>query len=37
MLRRVIEYDRYNRAAHHLLAQLMQQVGRVDEARKLFA
>jgi len=37
MLRRAIEYDPNNRTAHYLLAQLLQQAGRVEEARKEFA
>lgn len=36
MLRRAIQYDPNNRAAHYLLAQLLQQLGRVDEARVEF-
>jgi tetratricopeptide (TPR) repeat protein len=36
MLRRAIEYDPNNRAAHYLLAQLLQQVGREDEAKREF-
>ncbi len=34
MLRRAVEYDPNNRAAHYLLAQLLQQMGRVDEAKR---
>ena len=34
MLRRAIEYDPNNRAAHYLLAQLLQQIGRDEEAKR---
>jgi tetratricopeptide (TPR) repeat protein len=37
MLRRAIEYDPNNRTAHYLLAQLLQQTGRTEEAQKEFA
>jgi tetratricopeptide (TPR) repeat protein len=37
MLRRAIEHDPNNRAAHYLLAQLLQQMGRVEEAKREFA
>jgi tetratricopeptide (TPR) repeat protein len=37
MLRRAIQYDPNNRTAHYLLAQLLQQLGREDEARAEFA
>jgi tetratricopeptide (TPR) repeat protein len=37
MLRRAIEYDPNNRVAHYALAQLLQQLGRVEEARREFA
>ena len=37
MLRRAIEYDPNNRTAHYLLAQLLQQMGRTDEAEREFA
>ena len=37
MLRRAIEYDPNNKSAHYLLAQLLQQTGRLDEARREFA
>ena len=37
MLRRAIQYDPNNRSAHYLLGQLLQRVGRTDEARKEFA
>ena len=36
MLRRAIGYDPNNKAAHYLLAQLLQQLGRTEEARKEF-
>lgn len=36
MLRRAIQYDPNNRTAHYLLAQLLQQAGRVDEAKREF-
>lgn len=36
MLRRAIEYDPNNRTAHYLLAQLLQQTGRADEAKREF-
>lgn len=36
MLRRAIQYDPNNRTAHYLLAQLLQQLGRVDEAKVEF-
>src|SRR4030095_4724481 len=32
MLRRAIEYDPNNKTAHYLLAQLLQQAGRTEEA-----
>jgi tetratricopeptide (TPR) repeat protein len=34
MFRRAIHYDPNNRAAHYLLGQLLQQLGRVDEAKR---
>ena len=34
MLRRAIEYDPNNKAAHYLLGQLLQQTGRAEEARR---
>lgn len=34
MFRRAIQYDPNNRAAHYLLGQLLQQLGRVDEAKR---
>ncbi|HVR71761.1 MAG TPA: tetratricopeptide repeat protein [Vicinamibacteria bacterium] len=34
MLRRAIQYDPNNKAAHYLLGQLLQQAGRVEEARR---
>jgi tetratricopeptide (TPR) repeat protein len=37
MLRRAISYDPNNRAAHYLLAQLLQQLGRSEEAKQEFA
>jgi Tfp pilus assembly protein PilF len=37
MLRRAIDYDPNNRAAHYLLAQLLQQQGRAEEAKEEFA
>ena len=37
MLRRAIQYDPNNRSAHYLLAQLLQQMGRGDEAKREFA
>ena len=36
MLRRAIQYDPNNRTAHYLLAQLLQQTGRLDEAKREF-
>jgi len=36
MLRRAIQYDPNNRSAHYLLAQLLQQVGRTEEAKREF-
>jgi Tfp pilus assembly protein PilF len=37
MLRRAIQYDPNNRTAHYLLAQLLQQMGRTEEAKREFA
>lgn len=37
MLRRAVQYDPNNKMAHYLLAQLLQQTGRIEEARKEFA
>ncbi len=37
MLRRAIQYDPNNRTAHYMLAQLLQQLGRHDEAKIEFA
>ncbi len=37
MLRRAIDYDPNNRAAHYLLGQLLQQQGRAEEAKQEFA
>lgn len=36
MLRRAVEYDPNNKSAHYLLAQLLQQTGRLEEARREF-
>ena len=36
MLRRAIQYDPNNRAAHYLLGQLLQQTGRPEEAKREF-
>ena len=36
MWRRAIEYDPNNKAAHYLLAQLLQRTGRTDEAKREF-
>ena len=36
MLRRAIEFDPNNRTAHYVLAQLLQQAGREDEAKREF-
>lgn len=36
MLRRAIGYDPNNKTAHYLLAQVLQQLGRVDDAKKEF-
>jgi tetratricopeptide (TPR) repeat protein len=36
MLRRAIQFDPNNRTAHYLLAQLLQQTGRTDEAAREF-
>ena len=36
MLRRAVGYDPNNKTAHYLLAQLLQQLGRAEEARKEF-
>jgi tetratricopeptide (TPR) repeat protein len=36
MLRRAIEYDPNNRTAHYLLGQLLQQMGRIEEAKREF-
>jgi tetratricopeptide (TPR) repeat protein len=36
MLRRAVGYDPNNKAAHYLLAQLLQQLGRTEEAQKEF-
>lgn len=37
MLKRAVEYDPNNRSAHYLLAQVLQQAGKLDEARREFA
>ena len=37
MLTRAIQYDPNNRSAHYLLAQLLQQMGRAEDAKKHFA
>ena len=37
MLRRATEYDPNNKSAHYLLAQLLQQAGRAEEAKREFA
>ena len=34
MLRQAVQYDPNNKAAHYLLGQLLQQTGRLDEARR---
>jgi Flp pilus assembly protein TadD len=36
MFRRAVELDPNNRTAHYLLAQLLQQLGRADEAKREF-
>ena len=36
MLRRALGYDPNNKTAHYLLAQLLQQLGRAEEAKKEF-
>ena len=36
MLRRAIQYDPNNRSAHYLLGQLLQQMGRLEEAKREF-
>lgn len=37
MLRRAIQMDPNNKSAHYMLAQLLQQTGRADEAKREFA
>jgi tetratricopeptide (TPR) repeat protein len=37
MFTRAIQYDPNNRSAHYLLAQLLQQMGRLEDAKKHFA
>ena len=34
--RQAIQYDPNNRAAHYMLAQVLQQLGRADEAKREF-
>jgi tetratricopeptide (TPR) repeat protein len=36
MLRRAVSYDPNNKAAHYILAQVLQQLGRAEEAKKEF-
>jgi Flp pilus assembly protein TadD len=36
MFRRAIQFDPNNRTAHYLLAQLLQQAGREEEAKREF-
>jgi cytochrome c-type biogenesis protein CcmH/NrfG len=36
MLRRAVEFDPNNRTAHYLLAQLLQQTGREEDAKREF-
>jgi tetratricopeptide (TPR) repeat protein len=36
MLRRAIQYDPNNRSAHYLLGQVLQQMGKVEEAKREF-
>ena len=36
MLRQAIQYDPNNRSAHYILGQLLQQMGRLDEAKREF-
>jgi tetratricopeptide (TPR) repeat protein len=36
MLRKAIEYDPNNRTAHYMLAQVLQQLGRTEEAKREF-
>ena len=36
MLRRAIDYDPNNRTAHYLLAQVLQRLGRHEEAKREF-
>ena len=36
MLRRAVEYDPNNKSAHYLLAQVLQQAGRAEEAKREF-
>lgn len=37
MLKRAVGYDPNNRSAHYLLAQVLQQMGKVEEAKREFA
>ena len=37
MLRRAIEYDPNNRTAHYVLGQVLQRLGRLEEAKREFA
>jgi Flp pilus assembly protein TadD len=37
MLRRAVQMDPNNKSAHYMLAQLLQQTGRADEAKRAFA
>jgi len=37
MLRRAVQYDPNNKSAHYLLAQVLQQAGRSEEAKREFA
>ena len=37
MLTRAIQYDPNNRSAHYLLGQVLQRIGRLDEAKREFA
>ncbi len=36
MLRRAIQFDPNNKSAHYMLAQLLQQAGRTEEAKREF-
>jgi tetratricopeptide (TPR) repeat protein len=37
MLKRAVGYDPNNRSAHYLLAQVLQQMGKVEDAKREFA